>query len=145
MKPAFRHDVVGVLRGAYQISERRACAAMGFFGSSQRYRSRRDPRTALRMRLKDLAAVRVRYGYRRLQMLLQREGWAMNPKRIHRLYAEESLSIRSNLPPRKRAWRFREGRPGAEAANEIWSIDFISEQLFDGRSIRMLTLVDIHT
>ena len=145
VRPGVRREVVGVLRGAYQVSERRACAAMGFGRSSHRYRSRRDPQVALRMRLKDLAAVRVRYGYRRLHVLLRREGWVVNHKRIHRLYAEEGLSIRTKLPRRKRAWRYREGRPGAEAANEVWAMDFMSDQLFDGRPIRILTIVDIYT
>ncbi len=145
VRPGVRREVVGVLQGAYQVSERRACSAMGFGRSSQRYWSRRDPQAALRMRLKDLAAVRVRYGYRRLHVLLRREGWVVNHKRIHRLYAEEGLSIRTKLPRRKRAWRYRKGSPGAEAANEVWAMDFMSDQLFDGRPIRILTIVDIHT
>ena len=71
-----RREIVGVLRGAYEVSERWACSATGLFRSVQRYRSRRDLQTAQRMRLKDLAAVGVRYGYRRLHVLLRREGWA---------------------------------------------------------------------
>ena len=67
------------------------------------------------MRLRDLAAARVRYGYRRLHVLLRREGWPVNHKRTYRLYAEEGLAIRSKLPRRKRAWRYRQGRPGAAA------------------------------
>jgi len=145
VRPAVRRDVVGVLQGTYQISQRRACSAMGFGRSSHRYRSRRDPQVALRMRLKDLAAVRVRYGYRRLHVLLRWEGWGVNHNRVHRLYTEEGLSIRTKLPRRKRAWRYRQGRPGAEGANEVWSMDFMSDQLFDGRPIRILTVVDIHT
>lgn len=74
MKPAVRRDVVRHMRGAYQVSERRACHATGFLRSSQRYCSRRDPRTEFRIRLKELAANRVRYGYRRLHVLLRREG-----------------------------------------------------------------------
>ena len=74
VRPALRRDVVGVLHGAYGISERRACSAMGFHRSSQRYRSRRDPQVELWIRLRDLAAARVRYGYRRLHVLLPREG-----------------------------------------------------------------------
>ena len=101
------------LRVVYDISERRACKTTGFERSSQRYRSARDPQTALRIRLKDLAAVRVRYGYRRLHVLLRREGWAVNHKRVYRLYNEEGLSIRAKLPRRKRAWRYRSGRPAA--------------------------------
>ena len=145
VRPALRRDVVGVLRGTYAISERRACSAMGFHRSSQRYSSRRDPQIELRVRLRDLAAARVCYGYRRLHVLLRREGWPVNHKRVHRLYAEEGLSIRTKLPRRKRAWRYRVGRAGAGAANEVWAMDFMSDQLFDGRPIRILTVVDIHT
>lgn len=71
------------------------------------------------MRLKDVAAVRVRYGYRRLHMLLRREGWLVNHKRIYRLYSEEGLSIRTKLPRRKRAWRYRTGRAPNDAPNEV--------------------------
>ena len=145
VRPALRRDVVAVLQDSYQVSERRACSAMGFHRSAQRYRSRRDPQVELRMRLRDLAAVRVRYGYRRLHVLLRREGWPVNHKRTYRLHAEEGLSIRTKLPRRKRAWRYRQGRPGAAAANEVWAMDFMADQLFDGRPIRILTVVDIHT
>jgi putative transposase len=141
-RPALRRDVVGVLRRTYGISERRACSAMSFHRSSQRPSSRRDPQVELRMRLRDLAAARVRYGYRRLHVLLRREGWPVNHKRVHRLYAEEGLSIRTKLPRRKRAWRYRQARPGAAAPNEVWAMDFMSDQLFDGRPIRILTVVD---
>ena len=64
------------------------------------------------MRLRDLAAARMRYGYRRLHVLLRREGWSVNHKRAYRLYAEEGLSIRTKLPRRKRAWRYRQGPSG---------------------------------
>ncbi len=134
--------MVGVLQGTYQVSKRRACSAMEFGRSSHRYWSQRDPQVALRIRLRDLAAARVRYGYRRLHVLLRREGWPVNHKRTYRLYAEEGLSIRTKLPRRKRAWRYRQGRPRAEAANEVWAMDFMSDQLFDDRPVRILTVVD---
>jgi putative transposase len=73
-----RREVVRHLQGADRVDERRACHATGFRRSSHRYRSRRDPQVALRMRLHDLAAARVRYGYRRLHILLRREGWPVN-------------------------------------------------------------------
>jgi putative transposase len=76
----------------YGISERRACQATGFGRSSQRYRKRADPQVALRMRLKELAAARVRYGYRRLHILLRREGWKVNHKRTYRVYRDEGRS-----------------------------------------------------
>ena len=144
--PAVRRDVVSVLQGAYQVSERRACQATGFHRSSQRYRSRRDPQTELRLRLRDLAASRVRYGYRRLHVLLRREGWPVNAKRIWRLYSEEGLSIRPRTPRRRRAWRYRIGRKmTTAAANDVWAMDFLSDALFDGRPFRLLGVIDCHT
>ena len=89
MRPAVRREVAGHLQVAYDISERRACLATGFGRSSQRYRKRSDPQVALRMRLKELAAARVRYGYRRLHILLRREGWEVNHKRTYRIYRDE--------------------------------------------------------
>lgn len=96
----------------------------------------------MRIRLKDLAAARIRYGYRRLHVLLRREGWAVNHKRVYRLYSEEGLSIRTKLPRRKRAWRYRTGRPAIAAPNDVWAMDFMSDALFDGRPFRLLTVVD---
>lgn len=140
-----RRDVVRHLQGAYAVGERRACHATGFHRSSQRYRSRRGPQTELRVRLRDLAASRVRYGYRRLHVQLRREGWPVHAKRVYRLYSEEGLTIRSKVPRRKRAWRYRLGRPGATAPSEIWAMDFVADQLFDGRPIRILAVLDAHT
>jgi putative transposase len=101
--PAVRREIVRHLQQAYDVGERRACKATGFHRSSQRYKSRGDPQAELRIRLRDLAASRARYGYRRLHMLLLREGYRLNHKRTFRLYREEGLSIRSKLPKRKRA------------------------------------------
>ena len=97
------------------------------------------------MRLRDPAAARVRYGYRRLHILPRREGWSVNHERTYRLYCEEGPSIRAKVPRRKRAWRYRVGRPRAEAPNEVWSMDFVSDQLFDGRPVRVLAVIDAHT
>ena len=69
----------------------------------------------------------------------------MNKKRVYRLYREEGLVIRSKLPKRKRAWRYRSDRPTAGGPNEIWAMDFMADQLFDGQSFRILTIVDCHT
>ncbi|KQP30641.1 hypothetical protein ASF49_14180 [Methylobacterium sp. Leaf104] len=106
VRPAVRREVAGHLQVAYDVSERRACQATGFGRSSQRYRKRSDPQVALRMRLKELAAARVRYGYRRLHILLRREGWEVNHKRTYRIYRDEGLTIRSKLPKRRRSWRY---------------------------------------
>jgi putative transposase len=143
--PSRRRSVVEHLRAAYRVSERRACRATGFHRSTQRYRARRDPQVELRMRLKELAAARVRYGYRRLHVLLRREGWPVNAKRVHRLYREEGLAIRPKVPRRKRAWRYRQDRPAVVGPNECWAMDFVSDQLFDGRPFRVLAVIDVHT
>jgi transposase InsO family protein len=80
VKPAGRREVVRHYQEVFALSERRACRAMGFGRASHRYQSRRDPAMELRMRLKELAESRVRYGYRRLHVLLQRDGWQVKPQ-----------------------------------------------------------------
>ena len=80
------------LCSSFQVSERRACRVLKLERSVYYYRSRKDPQTELRVRLKDLAAARVRYGYERLHTLLRREGWQINLKRVYRLFHEEGLS-----------------------------------------------------
>lgn len=109
--------------------------------SSLRYQSSARDQTALRMRLRDLAAARVRYGYRRLHVLLRREGWQVNHKRVYRLYRLERLGLRLK-PRRKRVSIVRAVPPGATQPNERWSMDFMTDQLQDGRRFRVLTLVD---
>ena len=127
------------------MSERRVCGATGFARSSHRYRSTADPQDELRLRLKELAAARVRYRYRRLHVRLQREGWAINAKRVSRLYNEEGLSIRPKTPRRRRSTRYRAGRPAIERPNDCWAMDFMADSLCDGRSFRILTIVDCHS
>ena len=129
----------------YQVSERRACTGLGLARSVIRYRSVADPQPALRMRLKELAAARVGYGYRRLHILLEREGWKVNHKRVYRLYVQEGLAMRKRPPRRRVSCLKREARPTAKAKNECWSMDFMSDQLYDGRRLRILTIVDNHT
>jgi len=136
---------VAYLRGAYGVSERRACAVVTLRRSSYRYQSMADEQAALRMRIRDLAAVRVSYGYRRLHVLLRREGWQVNHKRVYRLYRAEGLTLRRKTPRRRVAHQRREVRPTVATPNERWSMDFMSDELFDGRRIRLLTLVDHFT
>jgi putative transposase len=96
----------------------------------------------LRIRLRDLAQARVSYGYRRLHVLLQREGWKVNHKRVYRLYRLEGLGMRSKKPRRHVTACRRMERLMVTEVNESWSMDFMSDQLYDGRRIRLLTLVD---
>lgn len=109
--------------------------------SSQRYRSQAADQRPLRLRLRELAYSRVRYGYRRLHVLLQREGWPINHKRVYRLYQLEGLSLR--LKSRKQRVSSQRGpKPIATRPNECWSMDFMADRLVDGRRFRVLTLVD---
>ena len=94
------------------------------------------------MRIREIARVRVSYGYKRIHTLLAREGWEINHKRVHRIYKEEGLMLRRRSPRRNVSAKRREEPVRASTVNESWSMDFMSDQLFDGRRIRVLTLVD---
>jgi putative transposase len=109
-----------------------------------RYQHHRDPQEGLRVRLRELAASRVRYGYRRLTVLLKREGWPVNAKRIYRLYTEEGLIVRT-AQRKKRAQRQRVPQGLAVRRNQKWSMDFVAQRLADGRWMRVLTVVDQFT
>jgi len=128
-----------------RISERYACRLVRLARSSYRYESTKDEQAALRMRLKELAAVRVRYGYRRLHILFRREGWQVNSKRIYRLYYEGKLNLRTKTPCRRVSCRKRVDRPEATRINDSWAMDFMADELSDGRRIRLLTIVDHFT
>jgi len=134
--------VVKRLQVSYAESERRVCKALNIPRASHRYKSVRDERTELRIRLRDLASTRVHYGYRRLHILLLREGWKVNHKLVYRLYVEEGLQMRRKRPRRNRSCQVRVTRPKASSTNESWSMDFMADQLFDGKRFRLLTLVD---
>jgi putative transposase len=114
---------------------------MGWDRKTSRYQSRAKDQTALRLRLRELAGVRVRYGYRRLHVLLCREGWRDNHKRVYRLYRLEGLCVRSKVR-KKRASALRPLLPAAQAPNEQWSMDFMSDSLATGQRFRLLPLVD---
>jgi putative transposase len=126
------------------MGERRASGLAGLCRASARYISRRDPQTALRMRLKELAAIRVSFGFERLTVLLRREGWTVNRKRVYRLYREEGLMVRT-----KQRKKIARRRPVVvefpKGPNQRWSMDFVHERLEDGRKFRILTVVDQFT
>lgn len=126
------------------LSQRHACRLVGISRSVARYQPRCTEPLGLRDRLRALAAERRRFGYRRLTVLLRRETFAVNHKRVYRLYREEGLSVRR----RKRKRMTRASRVMAVApcrANQHWSMDFVSDALATGRRIRVLTVVDDFT
>jgi putative transposase len=132
-------------RERYGVSERRACRLVGIGRSTLRYRSRpHREEESLRRRLRELAAARPRFGYRRLHVLLRREGVIVNHKRVERLYREEGLAVRRRT--RKRVARDGRGRAALpERPNQQWGIDFVSDALTWGRRIRLFTVVDVFT
>jgi len=134
--------VVEHLRAGYRLSTRRICEVLRFNRSSYYYKSTKDPQLPLRHRLKELAAGRVSYGYRRLHVLLEREGWRVNHKRVYRLYLKEGLQLRSKRPRRRRSAAARVARPVPTAANQVWSMDFVTDELGFGHRFRVLTIVD---
>jgi putative transposase len=137
--------MVEYLQAGYSVSTRRACAVVQLGRSTHYYRSRADPQTALRVRLRDLAESRVQYGYRRLHVLLRREGWHVNANRVYRLYDQEGLALRTKKPRRRKSAVARVALPEPVRRNQVWSMDFVSDELGWGRRFRVLTLVDHFT
>jgi putative transposase len=131
-------------RAAFDLSERRACAILGFDRTSVRYRSRRGDDADLRRRLCALAGERRRFGWRRLMILLAREGIAPNHKKLRRVYGEERLQVRRR-GGRKRALGTRAPMTLPQGPNQRWSMDFVSDALGDGRRFRVLAIVDDFT
>jgi putative transposase len=142
--PAARREAVACLCETHGVSQRRACRVIGAERRSVRYVSRRSDDGAIRRRLRELAAVRRRFGWRRLQVLLRREGLVVNHKKLRRLYGEERLQVRRR-GGRKRALGTRAPMVLPQSANQRWSMDFVSDMLLDGRRFRILAIVDDFT
>jgi putative transposase len=140
VSPQAKRQAVDVLMEERGLGVTRACGLVGISRSLYRYQRRPDP-VELVARLRELAAVKRRYGYRRLHVLLKREGFAVNRKRVQRLYREAGLTVRRRK--RKRIGPAeRRPLPKPEAPNISWSMDFVSDGLGDGRRLRCLTIVD---
>ncbi|WP_209490471.1 IS3 family transposase [Xanthobacter flavus] len=138
---AAERRAVAHLMEAHGMSERRACKATGFCRMTMRYEATRGNDASLRERMKAIARERRRFGYRRLHVLLRREGFRVNHKRLFRLYREERLMVRRR-GGRKRAIGTRAPMMIPLRPNERWSLDFVADQMTDGRRFRMLAIVD---
>ncbi len=139
--PAAERRAVAHLKDAFGMSERRACKAIGCCRMTVRYESTRPDDHDLRERMKAIAHERRRFGYRRVHILLKRGGYVVNHKKLFRLYREEKLAVRRR-GGRKRAIGTRAPMMIPLAPNERWSLDFVSDQLTDGRRFRILAIVD---
>ncbi|WP_157882830.1 IS3 family transposase [Deinococcus soli (ex Cha et al. 2016)] len=135
-----KRRVIQEVRHLFGISERRACRVLGFHRSTQRHRATRDDRD-LADKLRTLACERPRFGYRRLHILLRRQGETVNHKRVYRVYRNEGLAVRKKTR-RKGEAHTRLPLTSPTRANERWSLDFVSDQLANGQRFRILNVVD---
>jgi putative transposase len=122
---------------------RRACRVFLVDTSSYHYKPRRRGQAELEQRIREIAETRMRYGYRRVHVLLLREGWMVNIKRTRRIYVALGLQLRAKTPRRRVKAKLREDRVPASRPNETWAMDFVHDQLALGKKIRILTVVDI--
>jgi len=142
LKPSQKKQLAGYLKEQYRVSIRRCCNVLMIQHSVYFYQHHRREDSALRSRVREIAVTRIRYGHWRIYTLLRREGWKDNHKRVYRVYKEEGLNLRSKRPRRNKAAAHRLERPENNSLYKCWSMDFVSDALFDGRKFRALTIVD---
>jgi putative transposase len=129
----------------WSVSQRRACRVLQFDPTSYRYKSRRLAQATLEAKIKEICQTRVRYGYRRVHVLLRREGWVINKKKTLRIYREMGLQLRAKPPKRRVKAKLRDDRTEATRAHETWAMDFVHDQLATGTKLRILTIVDLYS
>lgn len=142
MKPAIKREAAGWIIDTYRVSARRASGLMQMARSTYYYRPQPRDDRAERARIREIAETRVRYGMWRIHVLMRREGWRINHKKTYRIYCAEGLNLRRKRPRRRVAAMHRESRPTVSKINEAWSMDFVADELFNGRRFRALTVVD---
>lgn len=129
----------------WAVSILRACRVLLFEPKTFRYRSRKPDQAALEKRIRDICETRVRYGYRRVHVMLQREGWDVNHKKVHRIYNELGLQLRNKTPKRRVKAKLRDDRAPATGTHDVWAMDFVHDQLAAGPKIRILTVIDTYS
>lgn len=142
MRPGRKRELVADTCADWNVSIRRACRVLEFDTSTYHYKSRRRDQAGLEARIKDICATRVRYGYRRVHVMLTREGWDINMKRTYRIYRDLGLQLRNKTPKRRVKAKLRDDRQPAVEPNDVWAMDFVHDQLATGKKIRVLTVVD---
>ncbi len=139
--PDEKRRAVAHLVDCYEVSERRACETAGADRSMVRYQSKRSDDAELHEAVKRVSAERKRFGYRRIHVMVEREGFSVNHKKLRRIYREEGLQVRKR-GGRKRALGTRRPMIVPEAVNQRWSLDFVSDAFTDGRRLRIFAVVD---
>ncbi len=138
LKPSRRREITHWIRDRFQVSTVRACRLGGTSRAGWYRKSTAKDQTALRMRIREIALDRPRFGFQRIHIVLRREGWKVNRKRVHRLYRLEGLQVRMRVRRRKRLSLHRGPAPKPTALGERWSMGFVHDQLVDGRAFRVL-------
>ena len=142
VRPVRKRELVNGVRSDWGVSIRRACRVLEMDTSTYHYKSRRREQAGIEARIREICETRVRYGYRRVHVLLRREGWEINMKRTHRIYNNLGLQLRNKTPKRRVKAKLREDRCAASRVNDVWAMDFVHDQLATGRKIRVLTVID---
>jgi putative transposase len=143
VRPVRKRKLVDTMCNEWDVSIRRACQTLEMETSTYHYKSRRRGQADLERRIKEICETRVRYGYRRVHVLLRRDGWIINLKRTRRIYRELGLQLRNKSPKRRVKAKLRDDRKVATQPNETWAMDFVHDQLATGNKIRVLTIVDL--
>lgn len=143
LRPSRKHGMVDNIRMEYNISIQRCCKLVLLHKNVFYYKCKGRNDTLLRMRMNEIASVRVLYGFWRIYILLRREGFIDNHKRMYSVYCEEGLNLRSKRPKRNRSATHRQPSEGnASSLHECWSMDLVCDQLYNGNRFRALTIVD---
>jgi putative transposase len=142
VRPVRKRKLVDAICGEWDVSIRRACRVLEFDTSTYHYKSRRPGQAALEQRIKEICQTRVRYGYRRVHVLLRRDGWLLGQNKTRRIYRELGLQLRNKTPKRRVKAKLRDDRKIATRPNETWAMDFVQDQLATGAKLRVLTVVD---
>ena len=142
LKAAKRRELAAWMQECFKISVQRSCRLAQLQRSAWYAKSRARDQSALCQRIRDIAMSRPRFGYLRVLVMLKREGWQVGKKRVYRLYRQQGLQLRMKVKRRKRIALLR-GRPQAPTGpNQHWSMDFVHDQMLDGRAFRILTVID---
>lgn len=134
--------MIDFAKTVFGVSVRRACRGVPAPRSTYHYVSRRPSQDVLSKRIRELAGTHVRYGYRRIHSLLQREGWKVNVKRVRRLYNLQGLQMRLKPPRRRVMAKLRSDRSDATGPNQVWAMDWMVDETFDGKRLWVLTVID---
>jgi putative transposase len=137
-----RREIARWIHERFQVSAKRSCALAKITRATWYYRSRAQDHSALRMRIRELAHARPRFGYERITILLRREGWRVGRKRVRRLYRLEGLQLRMRCKRRRKMSLHRGPTPKPTGPGQYWAMDFVHDQLLSGRKFRVLTGVD---